>query len=340
MNKHLINKQRKGKMPKKEKNSVNFINVSQGTCSPDATNNFKKRRSCFMPKDIQTLARMYNAYSPPEQKIPQSAFKDAKVLYQELRTRVPRCKDKHESCILHQEFVNDKTLFRDLMTRFRPKMPFTWKSNPREWLNNYNITHVMRQYESVHTDFDFLGVFPLDFPKDPNSGVCVVRKMCNFSLVEFLQHPKRQFGMIINLSKHNQPGSHWVAIYGAFDPEGRFCLVYFDSAGKKPPEIIKRFMRDIRDEAKELFFDIDFDQKFKTLYNQTPYQKKNTECGMFTMLFIIACLENESHDIHNIKRIFNENKLNDEKAFELRKYMFSDVTSQVDLDADTPPSSV
>ena len=41
---------------------------------------------------------------------------------------------------------------------------------------------------------------------------------------------KQQFSLIFNLSKHNEEGSHFVAVF-----ENKHQLLYFDSFGKPPP---------------------------------------------------------------------------------------------------------
>lgn len=310
------------------------IKIDEGRCAPIAQGNFKKYRTCYSPDDVKTLARMYNSFVQPQERLDLS--QPPKSLYTALRQRVSECKNEHEACLLHHLRAKAKTqappnLTEQLMKKFRPKMPSSWKKNNREWLNTYNIYHVMMQYEDACPEFEFLGVFPVDFAQHSTDGTCIIRKMCTFTLADFLSRGKKHFGMVINLDRHDQSGSHWVALYASFDPKHNFNMVYYDSGGKEPPEPVKVFMRDVKNEVKELLFFRD--TEFKTYYNQVPYQKKNTECGMFSMVFIIACLENKNKRVHCVRRLLDKHKLHDDKVHQLRKYLYSSPDTPVTVDA-------
>jgi hypothetical protein len=299
-----------------------IINVDEGRCSPAAHGNFKKYGTCYSPMDVTILARMYNDQANQQDRIPKSHFRNTKKLYNALRSKIHTCEDQHETCLLHQGFVSkNHELFNSLMQKFRPKMPASWKKNDREWLNTYNIYHVMKQYEEVNKDFEFLGVYPVDFATKTREGSCVIRKMCTFTLGDFINSGKRKFGMVINLDRHDQSGSHWVALYASFTNKN-FCMVYYDSAGREPPESVKDFMRDVKKQVDELLYH-DFGREFKTYFNEVPYQKKNTECGMFSMVFLITCLENSNKCIHNVKKLLNKHKLFDDKVHKFRRYLYS-----------------
>lgn len=316
----------------KSKKTTAIININNGKCSPDANKNYEQYHSCFAPSDITSLAHMYNSFVSSAEQIPKEQFDNPKTLYSALRARIKPCENKHEACLLHQDFVKSRNndMFHALIKRFRPRMPATWKTNTREWLNTYNIIHVMKQYENAYSAFEFLGVFPVNFNTRENGNVCIEKKMCQFTLADFLQTGKREFGMVVNLDRHDQPGSHWVALYCAFERNGRFGMVYFDSGGQKPPKLIKTFMKEVYVEAERLFFNVeDFKSHFKAFYNQTEYQKKNTECGMFSMVFLVACIENKTDDLHYVKNQFNTHKVMDDKVHKLRSYLYSNYDAPV-----------
>jgi len=98
---------------------------------------------------------------------------------------------------------------------------------------------------------NFLGVFSSDIQPQ------FQKKICKFSI-------------IFNKDKHNQPGSHFVAIYS-----NRSKLFYFDSFGKKcENKLIKKFIKKNLNGRKYIF-------------NKTCIQdNQSLFCGLFCLEFI------------------------------------------------------
>ena len=46
---------------------------------------------------------------------------------------------------------------------FTPYKPTEWEKNPVEWLSNFDILNVLKQYEEKYSDFKFIGPTPIDF---------------------------------------------------------------------------------------------------------------------------------------------------------------------------------
>ena len=115
--------------------------------------------------------------------------------------------------------------------------------------------------------------------------------MCNFDLKELIKRKKNQIGIVFNLDFHTGPGTHWVSLY--IDIKNKF-IFYFDSNGDKTPKQIKTFINRIILQGKKE--NIDF-----VLYenNKTEHQRSNTECGMYSLFFIITMLT---------KKILNKKK--------------------------------
>jgi hypothetical protein len=144
--------------------------------------------------------------------------------------------------------------------------------------------YVLKQYEESDKDFAFLGVFPIDFAIE---GVCQLNRMCDFSLKKLQAQNKKKFAMVLNLDKHNEPGSHWVAVFCSIDmtsPQYGFC--YFDSVSGHPPSILNSFFKDLSNQFKDL------GPKHVVKYNPTQKQFGGSECGVFSIFFIVACLKN------------------------------------------------
>lgn len=254
--------------------------------------------SCLTLAELQSVASLYNKEASTNEKpIPASTFKSRHALLKELKTRFKKTcpANKPETCWLEQNIFKTpraQELFSSLNGAYRPPKPSSWAKNEREWLNTYDILHVMKQYETPQ--FEFLGVFPVDFAqahgqeqKHTTSKVkqCIVQQMCNFNIDEFKARGKTTFGIVMNLDRHDQPGSHWVACYCCLDPDSpKYGICYYDSGGERPPKPIIEFIKDIYDQQGD-------SGNFQKKYNPTQHQFQDTECGIFSMLFITFCLE-------------------------------------------------
>lgn len=171
----------------------------------------------------------------------------------------------------------------------RPEKPASWSEDPDMWLDSENIESVMRQYEEAHSDFHFLGTFPIDFAsKDPSSGAnergageqCIVGEMCGLDLAKEKENGKTKIGIVYNLDPHYKSGSHWVANY--IDTKKKVCY-YFDSYGIKPPEEVYKFMQWLTMQEKGLVLG----------FNGRRFQHLNSECGMYCLYFLDRMISGE-----------------------------------------------
>jgi hypothetical protein len=169
----------------------------------------------------------------------------------------------------------------------RPKQPDSWKDDPDMWLDSNNIRDVMAQYEEDRNDFEFMGPFPIDFAApDPykgdakNKDKCLIGEMCALDIQGLRSRGKNKVGIIYNLDPHYKSGSHWVANY--IDLQKNHCY-YFDSYGMEAPAQIQKFMQWLTLQ----------EPKMKLAYNARRFQFKGSECGMYSMYFIIRMLMGE-----------------------------------------------
>jgi hypothetical protein len=348
---------------------MSFVKTNQGYCSPGAHDNYNAYGSCFSPNELRSIATHYNmmvnhetpsptvldnasrnsvyetggiSHTPARRqsrkkeaaltlkRIPDGSFSDPKQLIAELNERFSTmCKGKSEVCWLNTPFLNRSNIIEQLKTRFRPQMPSSWSKHVRQWLNTFDILAVMKQYEEKHDFFEFLGVFPVDFrEKSKSNNTCIVRSMCNFNLMEFMEKGKTDFGMVINLDPHDMSGSHWVALYACFDVElKKFGMAYYDSTSDKPPKPVMRFMAEIYEEMKLIYPD-DY-KTFRVKYNPKTHQFKNTECGMFSMIYLIHCLEHRDNTYHFTRNEFVKNNMYDDNIWKMRKQLYVPPTTAV-----------
>ena len=97
--------------------------------------------------------------------------------------------------------------------------------------------------------------------------------------------------MVINFDKHDQPGSHWVGIFIDV-PKRR--IGYFDSYGMcPPPDLISKY---IRRACRDLLHGSSGEIEMKFKCNKNRHQFKNSECGVYSIYFILQSLKGRSFD--------------------------------------------
>lgn len=290
----------------------NLIEMS-GKCAPGFGENYKKLGTCVNLNELQNVASIYNANATSE-KSKIKIKKSHNLLYKELKNKL-KCDDDH--CIVNQ--IGDRTLLK----KFKPKRPETWFKDERTWLNTLDIINVMKQYELKFQDFNFLGVFPIDFMRNyPDTNQCIVEQMCDLDINQFIDKKIKQIGFVLNLDKHDEPGSHWVSVYANIDPYSKkFGICYYDSIGRYPSEYVLDFIHMFKNKVYDHFKnDGKLVKKFKLFHNFIKHQFKYTECGMFCMIFLIVCLENTNKTYTSSLQTIS--KYNDDDINKMRKEMY------------------
>jgi hypothetical protein len=264
---------------------------------------------------LSVLIEMANAYNKDAG--------DAKIkMYPKLDTLNPRKYKKYllsefnkrmgdkcdsQKCWSEQTFVDQmKMSARNELQKytFRPDGP----EGRFEWLNTLNINDVMYQSEKTYPDFKFLGTVPIDFDNFERFGF----KSLNYK--KLLESGKSKIGAVFNLDKHNEPGSHWVAMYSDIK-KGE--IYFFDSYGVRPDKRIRAFMRRV-----ESFCSTGLGLKnVKVDYNKVRHQYQNSECGVYSINFIKRLLRGDTFE-----EICNS-KIPDEKINKCRNVYFSKNTA-------------
>lgn len=169
-----------------------------------------------------------------------------------------------------------------------PQKPESWYKNPKTWLSNYDIQNVMIQYmQAPKYKYVFLGVFPIDFAVIGNNGTCMYSSLCTVDVQSYLKKGKKFLGIITNLDKHDQSGSHWTSTFMTIDPSlPTYGAFYYDSTGNSIPSYLLDFLKSIKEQCNKLHPK----NEFKIFQNKKQHQRKNTECGVFSMLFQIRWL--------------------------------------------------
>jgi hypothetical protein len=248
-------------------------------CSP-AVKKISVHNSCYTPKILFMIRDAYNKDHSAEDKIEES---DPTKLWKVLNERFVQC--KKEDCWLNE--IKDAALKKRIDRYiFAPDKPYEWKKNPNEWLSNFDIMNVLEQYEQTYKHFEFIGPTPIDFDAEVN-GRCIQSELCKFDLESNIKNGKTHIGTIFNLSPHTSSGSHWVSLF--IDTKER-VIFFFDSAGDPMPNEIKVLVKRIQKQARKLT-----GSKYE-FYQNSPkeHQMGNTECGVYSLFFIITMLTGSS----------------------------------------------
>jgi hypothetical protein len=276
--------------------------------------------SCYTDDALIKIRDAYNK-NHPDKKI---TSQDHVVIFQELKMKLSHC--EKEDCWL-KLLPTDQQKYLDAYL-FAPDHPTEWKKNPDEWLSNFDIFNVLHQYQSRYKYFRVIGPTPIDFDKrlPDEGGRCVWQELCEFSLEKFVKQGVHQMGVVFNLDKHDEPGSHWTSLY--VDLKNRF-LFYFDSAANKTPKSVLDLVEKIKAQGNQLRRPISF-----RYYENYPvqHQQSNTECGMYSLFFIITMLTGKTEFNKNMTvaqklRLFRNKKIPDKYVFRFRKIYFNEPSS-------------
>ena len=318
------------KKNKTHKKSQKNLQKKPMNCSPIVQGRRINAESCFTPEILMKIRDQYNKKNPTNRIIEE----DPKKVWYVLKERL-QC--EQEQCLLNQ-LDNQEQIKRFI---FAPKHPPEWNSNPDEWLSNIDIEEVAKQYEVSNPEFKLIGPTTIDFDTriPEQGGKCVLDDLCQFSLEKFIQAKKTKIGIVFNLDKHDQSGSHWVSLF--IDIEQKF-LFFFDSADNKiPPEIwMKDPSKSLKANGKGIPLVNRIIAQGKALANPIHFrfynnrghshQRSNTECGMYSLFFIITMLTGKTPlsekklSMTARRALFLKKRVPDELMLKYRKLYFND----------------
>ena len=272
------------------------------SCSLKGLKNMKETNSssCFTKSQLIDIANNYN------RKYTNSPIKFNKhnTTTQELWSMIQyslesKCGNK-EWCWLDQSFmknVNNKKLLED---QFKPRGPV----HKMNWLSTNNIVDVMKMYEKLYCDFKFFGEVPIDFDD-------FVNEIININVANLQRKGIHRIGVIFNLDTRYESGSHWVALFSDFNTPG---VYYFDSYGECPaPKQIFALQSRLHSQLKNIYGS---NTDVECRCNMHRHQYSNSECGVYSMYFILEMLRGRSFDM------VTENIILDEEIKKFRQVYF------------------
>ncbi|KAG1669819.1 hypothetical protein FOA52_001649 [Chlamydomonas sp. UWO 241] len=280
--------------------------------------------SCLTPDEVDEIARDAGIPTAPHRTAPHrtsATTPELLVKLHELYKTTPGQEVKWLERIRERGTSSSRALADRLeKTAFRPEHPEEWLESPREWLSDVDIEIVLRQYETnigERKKFRFVGVFPSDFAKrigpagsgaagsGAGAAVCVSQRMCDTTVQKLVRDGIHHIGVVFNSDPHTAQGRHWTSCYLGIDPSSnRYGAFYYDSVANGPMPGMMDFMKRIKAEADGA--GLSKKKEFVIRSNTVRKQFEDTECGVYSIIFILMCLQTEltfdeicSHAIHD-----------------------------------------
>jgi len=298
-----IKKSNKKKVVKNRKNQKNITRKQKGgnnnsidenkkICSP--TNAYEN--SCFTTEALRKIIRAYNNKSTNMGKI--KLTQNKKNLIKDLSKKFCDKYDTIDFCILNEDKWKGNEEIGSLIRKFfKPPSP----KGKYDWLSSIDIADVMKQYEKKYKDFIFFGPVPIDFNE-------IMTEVGEINL-KSLSLQKKRIGIVFNTDPHDMPGEHWISMFIDLNDK---TICFFDSTGDTPPPEITELINKLVKQCK----DIEVLSPI-TVINKNQHQYSGSECGIYSLFFIIQRLSGKS-----CINIFN-NIINDEAMNKNRKEFFS-----------------
>jgi hypothetical protein len=271
-------------------------------CAPGRDGD-KLNFTCYSPDALHGIKELWNARHPDKL----ISSNDSEVIWRDLKKYIgSAC--RRESCWIRQNFISSGLDPELLNYTFAPPRPGEWDKNPNTWLSSVDIGAIMKQFEHAYPSFEFLGPSPIDYDTRKSRGQCVWDELCKFDLKEQTDNGKTKIGIVFNLDQHYKGGSHWVAMF--IDCKKK-SIYYFDSYGDKMPRQIMKLAKLIQQQS------IRVSEKYDIHVTKKRHQYGDSECGMYSLYFIIHMLKGNSVSF------FDRKLIPDIRMEKLRKKLFN-----------------
>lgn len=257
-------------------------------CSP----HLQRTLTCYTYSELIEIATSINIYSIHHNHLPIIDITLPKMKLWQSIYNVVSCESEY--CWLDKKFIDniyDKHLRYKLLNHtFKPKI----QKQKYSWLTTIDIDSVLQQYQLKIHSFNYIGAVPCDFYK-----LDTFDYISNFDKKYF-----DSVAIVFNLDTFNKPGSHWVSL---FVDNISNTIEYFDSLGNPPNACISQFISNL------LFI---YDNTYTFRYNSVVHQRKSSECGVYSIYFIIQRL-----NLHSFNDIVSK-PISDDVMNSFRKSFF------------------
>ena len=272
-------------------------------CSPShALTGSSGAESCYSKAQLISIASAYNKKFNSK---PISLTLNKYGLWSEIEKRMTECTNEWcwmDKLNLESTFVKDSP--------FRPLRP----KGKTQWLSTYDIRDVLKQYESKYPEFIALGPVPIDFCK------ITYNEVCKLNLKSVLSKGKKTIGIVFNTDPSDQPGKHWISMFiDMRGSEENWEINYFDSYGRAPiAKEIYDFVSYLKNQ--NFKFKIKMNCSDKACTSKINHQQLNTECGMYSINFIVERLTGKSWEEMVTHNIYSDSLIQSKRALFFRPY--------------------
>ena len=300
--------------------------MNDNFCHPSRQN---KSGTCFIKSELQLLKDNWNRKNP-QKKI---------IKNENLRNQLLYKSNCNNDICLQQKYGTE--LHENKL--FRPQQNEDWIKNPVEWLSTYDIEKCLHQYEEAYPEFLFFGATPIDICQKNTFNEKVLGKLCDIYLPDILKKGYTKIGVVFNTDPHDKPGQHWFSCFMDLE-KGQLFL--FDSNGihsnsnsnsnsnsieKLTTQSISslydpvvKALQKIQKQGNQLYqqkrFPSIIKNPFSIYFNKQKHQRTNSECGMYSIYFIVRMIEGS-----DFKQI-NSQPIPDKFVFQFRNIFFRPIT--------------
>jgi len=235
----------------------------------------------------------------------------AKINFDDLLVNGSKQKNKEMMEYNLNKFYYNNILLIQEIYKINEKKSFihfdTFYMDVNKKLDNLNkmIVNLEKKFNSQNYPIEFINIINKQYPNLAADFIDQINQIKN------KKFPIKKIGIVPNLDEHWKGGSHWVSLFINLET-GQ--IYFFDSYGYRPDKRIRSFLKIIaewkykKDTGKTLNFDADnymkgsskekneIEKKYDIRYSEIRNQYKNSECGVYSMNFIIRLLHNANFD--------------------------------------------
>jgi hypothetical protein len=254
-------------------------------CAPGIPESY----TCYSYNDLKKIAE---AYTKTTGRIIYNPQMTKKELWNAIHSTARTICNYNDVCLL--TLPSSKQNLQTTMIHHRTFLP---NKPTSDYLYTSDIFNVLSQFQNKYRDFLFIGptpadIYPLLKSSTNNNDATFLEKL--------IRHGFKKIGIVFNHDVHTGAGTHWVPIYIDLFPlfkNHQIAIEYCDSYGKQPTARILKWINLIKENI-EKTMDIHVIIKINSTNHQ---QDDNTNCGIYSINFILKRLEGMSFEDYTKK---------------------------------------
>jgi hypothetical protein len=261
--------------------------------------------SCYSLEHLRYIVQKYNSDKAPRDQIKINANYSAEKIWDLIDSKMQAVCDTEQCWNARLKIGDDNDIF----------LPPPPEGGSYGWLSTLDIKRVLQQYMRIHDDFLALGPVAMDFCNETGNEVC------NLDLHRAREMGKTKIGIVFNTDPSTKPGQHWICMYidlTATDSR-KWTINYFDSYGMAPlaPEIYRLITKYQSQNKHNFKLELNCSDVSGICTTSVRQQRKNTECGMYCINFIVERLTGKSWE-YMVKNIETDESIHSKRPIFFR----------------------